>query len=125
MKTPHILILTLVAATIAASVPSGAQEGRPLRTLPQGTYACALPGDANGDATTPMESEGFRIVPGSGYRDAEGVRGLYLLRGTEVIFTSGPKKGQRFERLGNNTLRRLNADGSKSRLSCIRLGGTS
>ncbi|MEM7700976.1 MAG: elongation factor P [Pseudomonadota bacterium] len=124
MKTPHILILALVAATIAASVPSGAQEGRPLRTLPHGTYSCALPGDANGDATTPVESEGFRIVPGSGYRDAEGVRGLYLLRGTRVTFTSGSKKGQRFERLGNNTLQRLKDDGSKSRMTCIRLGGT-
>lgn len=124
MKTQHVLILTLLAATIAASVPSGAQDGRPLRTLPHGTYSCALPGDANGDATTPVKSEGFRILPGSGYRDAEGARGLYLLRGTELVFTSGSKKGQRFERRGNNTLQRLKDDGSKSRLTCIRLGGT-
>jgi len=124
MKTPHVLILTLLAATIAAAVPTGAQDGRPLRTLPHGAYQCALPGDAAGDAFTPVTSEGFRIVPGSGYRDADGARGIYLLRGSEVVFTSGSKKGQRFARVGNSTLKRLKADGAKGRLSCTRLGGT-
>ncbi|NQX94996.1 MAG: hypothetical protein HRT64_08785 [Erythrobacter sp.] len=124
MKTTHVFILTALAACMAAAVPSGAQDGRPLRTLPHGTYQCSLPGDAQGAAFEPVASEGFRILPGSGYRDAEGVRGQYLLRGTELVFTTGPKKGQRFERVGNNTLKRLKADGSIGRLSCIRLGST-
>ena len=124
MKTSHVLILTSLAAAIAAAVPSGAQDGRPLRTLPHGAYQCALPGDANGNAVKPLESEGFRILPGSGYRDAEGKRGVYLLRGTELVFTSGSKKGQRFRRLGNNTLKRLRPNGAVGRLSCIRVGST-
>lgn len=124
MKTTHVLILTALAATIAAAVPSGAQEGRPLRTLPHGTYTCALPGDAAGGAFRAVDAERFIILPGSGYRDADGVRGVYILRGTELTFTSGPKKGQRFKRLGNNTLKRLSADGTIGRLSCTRLGGS-
>lgn len=124
MKTTHVLILTSLAAAIAAAVPTGAQDGRPLSTLPHGAYQCALPGDANGNAFKPVEAEGFRILPGSGYRDAAGKRGVYLLRGTELIFTSGSKKGQRFRRIGNNTLKRLEANGEIGRLSCIRLGST-
>lgn len=124
MKTTHVLILTALAAAIAASVPTGAQDGRPLRTLPHGVYQCALPGDAAGEAFETVESEGFRIIPGSGYRDAEGARGLYLLRGDELVFTSGSKKGQRFRREGNATLKRLTPDGEIGRLTCTRLGGS-
>lgn len=125
MKTSHVLILTALAAAIAAAVPTGAQDGRPLRTLLHGDYQCALPGDADGDAFETVESEGFRIIPGSGYRDAAGARGLYLLRGDELVFTSGSKKGQRFRREGNNTLKRLKPDGGIGRLTCTRLGSAS
>ncbi|MEM6584665.1 MAG: elongation factor P [Pseudomonadota bacterium] len=124
MKTTHVLILTSLAAAIAASVPSGAQDGRPLRTLPHGTYECALPGDATGDAFTAVKAEDFRVLPGSGYRDAGGKRGVYLLRGNELVFTSGSKKGQKFRRLGNNTVKRIKEDGELSRLTCTRLSGT-
>ncbi len=124
MKTPYVVMLTALAAAIAAAVPSGAQDGRPLRTLQHGTYQCSLPGDALNKAYQTVESESFRIIPGSGYRDADGARGVYLLRGTELVFTSGSKKGQKFRRLGDNTLKRLKADGELDRLSCIRLGGT-
>jgi hypothetical protein len=124
MKTTHVLILTALAAAIAAAVPSGAQEGRPLRTLPHGAYQCALPGDAMDEAFQPVPAEDFSIIPGSGYRDAEGVRGVYLLRGRQLIFTTGSKKGQRYHRVGNNTLRRIASDGEPGRLSCTRLGST-
>ena len=46
MKTPYVVMLTALAAAIAAAVPTGAQDGRPLRTLQHGTYQCSLPGDA-------------------------------------------------------------------------------
>ena len=124
MKTSHVLVLTASAAGIAAAVPTGAQDGRPLRTLPHGTYECAFPGDALNDAFETVESEGFSILPGSGYRDADGARGIYLLRGNELVFTSGSKKGQRFQRQGNNTLKRLKANGEIGRLTCTRLGST-
>lgn len=124
MKTAHVLILTAFAAALAASVPSGAQDGRPLRTLPPGDYECALPGDALGNAFETVAEQSFKIIPGSGYRDADGVRGLYLLRGAELVFTSGSKKGQRFRREGNNTLKQLKANGATGRLTCTRLSNT-
>ncbi len=124
MKTTHVLILTALAAAIAAAVPSGAQEGRPLRTLPHGTYECALPGDALDEAFEAVSEEEFSIIPGSGYRDAQGDRGVYLLRGRQLVFTTGSKKGQRYRRMGTNTVRRLDADGELGRLSCTRLGST-
>lgn len=124
MKTTHVLLLTALAAAIAAAVPTGAQDGRPLSTLPHGMYECALPGDAQNAAFKTIEAEGFRILPGSGYRDAGGARGVYLLRGNELVFTTGPKKGQRFRRTGNNTLKRLTSNGAIGRLTCTRLGST-
>ena len=45
-------------------MPSGAQDGRPLRTLPHGVYQCALPGDAAGDAfeTTAIDENLFDVI---------------------------------------------------------------
>ncbi|MEE4288804.1 MAG: elongation factor P [Erythrobacter sp.] len=123
MKNTHVLILTLVAAIIAGGAPLIAQEGRPLDTMPHGIYQCALPGDAAGDPFEVIEAEGFRIGHSSTYSDARG-SGTYLLRGREFVFTSGPRKGERFERTGDNSLRRMGKDGKPGRLTCKRLGGT-
>jgi hypothetical protein len=94
-----------------------------LGILQHGTYQCALPGDAGGEAYRVVPEESFRIGTASSYVNDKG-NGIYLLRGDEVVFTRGPKKDQRFIRLGDNTLRKLNLDGSPSKLICTRLGGT-
>ncbi|MEL6237583.1 MAG: hypothetical protein AAFQ90_03205 [Pseudomonadota bacterium] len=124
MKNSHVVILTAVAALVAAAAPLIAQEGRPLRTMPHGSYECVLPGDADGLVYEPVAAESFLIIAGSAYRDASGERGQYLLRGRELIFTSGSKKGQRFERVGANSLQRYESAGELGRLRCTRLGGT-
>lgn len=138
MRTRYIILLTLCAAAVAAfgSGLAGAQDrkdaqpaGRPLAasdggmltTLQRGEWQCALPGDAGGEAFVVVPEEGFRIGNASSYRNGEG-RGIYLLRGSELVFTRGPKKDQRFRVLGENTLRKLESDGSQSRLTCTRLG---
>ncbi len=138
MRTRYIILLTLCAAAVAAfgSGYAGAQDrtdsrpaGRPLpasdggmlATLQRGEWECALPGDAGGEAYVVVPEEGFRIGNASSYRNPEG-RGIYLLRGTELVFTRGPKKDQRFRVLGENSLRKLAADGSESKLTCTRLG---
>ena len=108
----------------AAVFPLAAQVGGPLGTLTHGTYECALPGDALAEPYDPIPSETIFIIPGSAYRDADGARGLYLLRGRELVFTSGPKKGQRFRRVGDNTIKRLLDDGELGRLTCIRIAGS-
>jgi len=137
MRTRTIIILALCAAALAAfgSDIGGAQDRRDARpqgsapmpgggmlgTLQRGTWECALPGDAGAAAFVPVPAEGFRIGNASSYISPEG-RGIYLLRGTELVFTRGPKKDQRFRVLGDNTLQKLNPDGSLSRLICTRLG---
>ncbi|MEO0870666.1 MAG: elongation factor P [Pseudomonadota bacterium] len=123
MKNTHVLILTVIAAAIAAGAPLIAQEGRPLRTMPHGTYQCALPGDATGDAYKVVESEGFTITTSSRYTVAEG-GGTYLMRGRDFVFTSGPRKDQKFKRMGSSQLQRVKDDGSLDRLLCTRLSGT-
>lgn len=138
MKTRTIFLLLISAAATAALLPGDAYgqdraASRPqprvnapstgvLGILQHGNWQCALPGDAGGAAFIDVPSEGFRIGTASSYVNAEG-SGIYLLRGDEVVFTRGPKKDQRFVRLGDNTLQKLNADGALSKLICTRLGG--
>jgi hypothetical protein len=134
MKTRTILLLFVSAVAAAAFVPGDTRgQNTPLPRinapstgvlgiLQHGTYQCALPGDAGGEAYRVEPAESFRIGTASSYVNDKG-NGIYLLRGDEVVFTRGPKKDQRFLRLGDNTLRKLNADGSPSKLVCTRLGG--
>lgn len=136
MKPRYILLMVLSAAALAAFVPrdaagqdraqsrpqprSSAPTGGMLGILQHGQWQCALPGDAAGAAYIDIPEESFRIGTASSYVSPEG-RGIYLMRGTEVIFTRGPKKDQRFKALGDNTLQKLEADGSLSKLICTRV----
>jgi hypothetical protein len=134
MKTRYIFLLIISAVAAAAFLPGdarGQNAAQPrvnapsagvLGILQHGTYQCALPGDAGGEAYRVVPEESFRIGTASSYVNDKG-NGIYLLRGDEVVFTRGPKKDQRFIRLGDNTLRKLNPDGSPSKLICTRLGG--
>lgn len=123
MKTTHVLMLTAFAALVAAAAPLVAQDGRPLRTMPHGDYQCALPGDADGLDYVVVEEESFEISTASRYIIADG-GGTYLMRGRELVFTSGPKKGEQFKRVGANQLQRMRGDGSLGRLLCTRLGSS-
>lgn len=107
---------------LLTGAPTAAQDGGMLRTMPHGTYECAFPGSAAGDALDRQESEDFRLSSASRYRSAEG-RGTYLLKGDMFTFTRGPKRGERYLREGDNRLRKLEANGEKSRLLCVRRGG--
>jgi len=122
MKFSHVCLLTALAAAIAAGGPLVGQEGRMLDTMPHGTYECALPGDAQGLAYEVVEEETFSILPASGYSTSDG-RGVYLMKGRELVFTRGPKKGERFKRVGRNQLQARGEDGELGRLLCTRLGG--
>jgi len=138
MKTRYVFLLIISAAAAAAFLPGGVQaqdrnasrpQGRAaapasgmLGILQHGTWQCALPGDAGGEAFIEVPEEGFRIGTASSYVNAQG-NGIYLLHGTEVVFTRGPKKDERYRVLGENTLQKLDPDGSPSRLICTRLGG--
>lgn len=130
MKSRHILMLVAFAAAVAAASPmlggpADAQQpptppGGTLDTMPHGTYQCALPGDAAGKAYEIVTAEEFHIDPASRYRTAQGA-GTYILRGDELTFTGGPKKGERFRRIGTNQLRKLDGT-TDTKLLCTRLG---
>jgi hypothetical protein len=134
MKTRYVFLLLISAAAAAALLPSHGHGQDRAASRPQGTatsgvlgilqhgdWECALPGDAGGPAYVPVPAEAFRIGTASSYVNPEG-SGIYLLRGSEVIFTRGPKKDQRFRVLGENTLQKLAPDGSLSKLICTRVG---
>lgn len=127
MKTRYVIVLTTFAAALAATFPLTSQAKPPgggiLRTMPLGTYQCALPGDAAGKAFVVVDEEQFRIGTASSYNSAEGA-GVYILRGEVLTFTRGPKKGERFERVGRNQLQRLKPDGTRDKLLCTRLSGS-
>lgn len=141
MKTRYIILLVVGAAAAAALVPgeshgqtapTNRDAARPrasaqpvaggmLGILRHGEWECALPGDAGAEAFVPVAAESFKIGTASSYESQAG-NGIYLLRGTDLVFTRGPKKDQRFRVLGENSLRKLNADGSDSKLLCTRIG---
>lgn len=138
MKTLHILLLALGAAGLAAALQEPAisqdrtaarpQPGRGevvgdmLGTMQHGFYQCALPGDASGAAFVEQVGESFRIGQGSRYESDAG-SGVYMMHGTNLVFTRGPKKDQRMRRLGANTLQAVEDDGTLGRMICTRLGG--
>lgn len=144
MKTRYVFLLLISAAAAAALLPrhahghvganasgddrsttrpqssKAAQSGGVLGILRHGDWQCALPGDAGGETFIDVPQEAFRIGTASSYESPNG-NGIYLLRGIEVTFTRGPKQNQRFRVLGENTLQKLNADGSLSKLICTRI----
>ena len=114
-----LLPLALLAAPAAAGEPG--QAGGKLGTLPLGRYLCELPGDVTGPASVPIDGAWFDIVNASSY-DAEGGSGTYLLTGKRVVFTRGPMKGARFERVSGRRLDRVDLDGELARMRCVRSG---
>ncbi|MEP3051229.1 MAG: elongation factor P [Erythrobacter sp.] len=125
MKTRYVIALAALAAVLAAATPGArAQEGGVLSTMPQGRYQCALPGDAGSVAYEVVESAGFRIGTASSYRNEAG-RGTYILKGRTLTFTRGPKKGEKFRRVGTNQLQVIENGGSLGLMICTRLGSTS
>ena len=118
MKRLGILLGILLAAP-TLSAPALGAPGGPIDTILPGEYACELPGDATGPVGFPVAEEAFSITSGSSYATTRG-GGSYLLTGDLLVMTSGPKRGQKYNRLSDNFLRKLNADGAESTLRCVR-----
>lgn len=117
MKSLGLFYTTLLGLLFAG--PALAAPGGPIDTIHRGKYVCERPGDATGPAGHLVAEEGFEILTGSSYMTAIG-GGAYLLTGDLLVMTSGPKRGQRFNRLSNNFLRKLAPDGTESTLRCVR-----
>ena len=113
MKRALLALPLVLLAAPAAAVPGG-----DIDTLEIGRYVCELPGDALGPRGVVQPAEDFAIIFGSRY-EANDVRGTYLLTGVQIVFTSGPRKGERYHRITQGFLRRQNADGSDGDLRCV------
>ena len=111
--------LRLAIAISLLAGPAIAVPGGMIDSLTPGHYLCELPGDATGPAGLRQESESFTILNASTY-SAPGGRGTYLLTGDRLAMTSGPKAGQKFVRLSDNFLRKLDAKGNETTLRCVR-----
>ena len=113
--------LSLLLPLALLAVPAGATDGGKLGTLPLGRYLCELPGDAAGPASVPVDGAWFDVLNASSY-DTEGGSGTYLLTGEEVVFTRGPMKGARFERVSDRRLDRSDLKGKLAKMRCVRTG---
>ena len=110
-------VLTLIL--LACAAPALAVPGGPIGQLAPGAYHCEQPGDAGGAVGLHVPGEDFEIVNANTYRTAAG-RGTYLLTGTVLSFTGGPKYGESFRRITNGFLRKTDASGADTTLRCVR-----
>lgn len=117
LPTAALLAAALLVA-IAPSTPAGAVPGGELGTIEVGRYVCELAGDASGPAGRHVPEADFSIVTASSYR-VDGRGGSYLRTGDRVVFTSGPRNGERYRWLRSGFLRRTLADGSDGPLRCV------
>ena len=104
----------LLAAALAA--PAFAQGA--IGTVPRGTFACELPGDASGQAGIAQPARNFTIESASRYSSPQG-GGSYLRRGDTLTLTSGPRQGEIYAVVSEGFLR-LIEDGRPGRLRCVR-----
>lgn len=111
---PLLASILALSAGLALAAPGGQ-----ISALPMGDFICELPGDATGPAGVHQAEEDFTVVNATTYTNFEG-RGSYLLTGTRIVMTSGPKQGEKYHRISANFLRKLAPDGSDSTLRCIR-----
>ena len=112
----------ILLASLAACAPAQTIQpvpGGQIGVLQQGLYVCELPGDATGVAGIRQEEQDFAVQSGSRYSAATG-RGTYLLTDDLLVMTSGPKQGEKFRKLSNNFLRKLDAADKETDLRCVR-----
>lgn len=106
-------------ALAGAALPARAGEVGRVTVMKQGHYWCETPGDALGKAGIHHPEEDFSILHASIYGSGD-TTGIYLLTGDVIRFTSGPRKGEKFRRVSENFLRKLDEEGKDTNLRCVR-----
>jgi hypothetical protein len=110
---------TALLALFGTGLPAQANEIGQVAVMKQGLYQCETPGNALGKTGIRHEDEDFTILHASVY-SVKGGRGIYLLTGDVIRFTSGPRKGQKFRRVSENFLRKTDALGKDTDMRCVR-----
>jgi hypothetical protein len=113
------MIRSLSLAAVLAAASSIAVAQGPINTVARGAYTCELPGDAAGQASVAQPDRSFRIESSSRYSAPQG-SGTYLRTGKRLEMTSGPRKGEAYLIVHVGFMRLLQADGTPSRLRCVR-----
>jgi hypothetical protein len=111
-------LLALAPLAAFAAVPALGQDQGAIGTVERGTFVCELPGDAAGPAGRAQPDRSFRIKSASRYASPQGA-GTYLRRGDTLVFTSGPRQGERYEVISPSFFR-LIVDGRAGPLRCVR-----
>lgn len=114
LRLAPIAVVACLAGTSLGAAPGGQ-----LDTLPHGRYSCELPGDATTDAGVPQPAFDFTVTNASSYKTDTG-KGIYLLTGDRLVFTSGPHDGLTFRRISSGFLRRTDPNGQESKLRCVK-----
>ena len=108
------------ALVLAGSLATPAFAQGAMGTVPRGTFACELPGDAAGRAGLAQPERNITIESASRYSSPQG-GGSYLRRGDTLTLTSGPRQGESYAILSDGFLR-LIENGKPGRLRCVRQG---
>ena len=111
------VLLPLALVPFAAA----AQAQGPIATAERGAYVCEMPGTAAGKAGYEQQERNFRIESASRYSSPQGA-GTYLMRGSTIEFTSGPRKGEAYQVIRAGFVRLIGPDGTPGRLRCVRQG---
>jgi hypothetical protein len=105
---------------LAGALASPALAQGAIGTVPRGTFACELPGDAAGKASIEQPERNLTIESASRYSSPQG-SGSYLRRGDVLTLTSGPRQGESYAVISEGFLR-LIEDGKAGRLRCVLRG---
>jgi hypothetical protein len=112
--------LFIITSLLAVGAASAVLAQGPIGTLPRGTFACELPGDAGGRAGQPQPQANLSIESASRYQSPQG-GGTYLRRGNMLVLTSGPREGESYAIQSEGFLRRIE-NGQPGRLRCVHAG---
>jgi hypothetical protein len=111
------LLLAAAAASASPAPPPG--PGGPIGTMELGQYNCERDGTAGGPVGLRLPQYDFRAVTGSNYKTPDGVRGSYLMTGSQILMTGGELKGTLLHRTSKGFLRHVGSDGADTDVRCI------
>lgn len=108
--------------SIMSLVKEGPQKPQKPPSFPApklGVYACNVPINIGGLIQgTPSTGHFFGLIDTKNYRDFDGKKGTYSLKGDVLTMVSGPLKGIKYKRTGANFYKPMDGNGAIGSISC-------